>query len=261
MTHDEPSVASSDAPRAWDVWDDRDVADIDARLGADTALLGGVLDGSRPATARVWQAGRGIAVTRAESRLPGFDAARAASEAAGWPVVVRESGGGAVPHDEGVLCLSLAFAPPSRLSLEAAYAVLAEPLRAALRTFDVTVSTGAVAGAFCDGRFNLAAGGRKIVGTAQRWRGRPGSGAPDRGAVLAHALWLVDLDLADATAVLNRFQARAGSDARFAAEACTTLRAELARRGDPRAGAAPEVLIASARQALLEALRRGRRPC
>ena len=252
------SVADPNAPATWDVWDDRETGSLAARIGTDVALLREVQEGARLPTARIWQPARGIAVTRAEARLPGFDGACASSAASGWPVVVRESGGGAVPHDVGVLCLSLLFEPPPRLSLEEAYAWLCEPLVIALESFQVPVSTGAVPGAFCDGRFNLTASGRKIIGTAQRWRARPGRGG--HGAVLAHASWLVDLDLPDATAALNRFQAAAGSDTRFAPDACTTLRAELARRGDARAHVPTEILVGIAREALFEALGRGAPP-
>jgi octanoyl-[GcvH]:protein N-octanoyltransferase len=236
---------------SWCLWDDREIADPLAAVARDAELLEAVRRGAALATARVWENGRCLVVTRAEARLPGFAAAARRLAAEGWPVVARESGGGAVPHAPGILQLSLAFAPPEGppCTLEGVYRALAAPLARVLETHGVNAEAGCAAGAFCDGRFNLLVGGRKIAGTAQRWRARPGAPMPERGAVLAHALLLVDVDLEAATAAVNRFYALAGGERRFAAVACVSLRE--ARSG----GSGSDDLVEQTRRGLLDALR------
>ena len=73
-------------------------------------------------------------------------------------------------------------------------------------------------GSFCDGRYNLAAGGRKLVGTAQAWR-RVG----DVPMVLAHAVLIVDADPDALTAGANDFEAALGTPTRYHADALTSI--------------------------------------
>ena len=74
-------------------------------------------------------------------------------------------------------------------------------MRAAFAQLGIAAEATPVQGSFCDGDYNLAVEGRKIVGTAQRWRGR---------TCLIHALLLTDLDLAPAVAALADFSADLG---------------------------------------------------
>ena len=209
------------------------------------------------ATARVWENARCLVVARADRRLPRFAEASAALAGEGWPVVVRESGGTAVPHGPGILSLSLAFRPPAGApcTLESTYDALCAPLEDALAALGLACSRGEVPGAFCDGRYDLAVLGRKLAGTAQRWRAGPGGPAPERGAVLAHAVLLVDADRRELAAAIDRFYAAAGSARRALAEASITVREALAAAGAPLARATSEELLAATRDALLGALR------
>ena len=68
-----------------------------------------------------------------------------------------------------------------------------------------------VHGSFCDGRFNLAVGDRKIVGTAQQWK-RLGA---DRHAVLAHAVMVAQADPALITGWANDFENALGTGRRY----------------------------------------------
>lgn len=249
--------AAPDAPRpggGWRIVEERGAGTPAERVGADAALLEAVRRGDAPATARVWDGARALVVARADARLPRFASACDALAREGWPVVVRESGGGAVPHGPGVVLLSLAFRPPegAPFTLEDAYAALAAPLARALARLGVPCALGHAPRSFCDGRFDLLAFGRKIAGTAQRWRARPGSGTA-AGAVLCHAALLVDLDLAEASAAVNRFYEAAGSPRRCDAAASITLREALALAGATGRDAGD--LVGPARAALVEALR------
>lgn len=235
---------------AWRIWDDRAAGDAAGRLARDAELLEAVRAGRAEPTARIWECGRCVAVSRADRRLPHFERAAEVLAAEGWPVLVRESGGAAVPQAPGILCLSLAFRP-ERSTLESSYALLCEMVARALGALGVEASIGNVPGSFCDGRFDVAVDGRKIAGTAQRWRARPGS---VRGAILAHALVLVDVDRAAATRAVNRFYALAGDGRRTEPEAMVTLREALAARGAPLGRGGP-ALREAARASLAEAAR------
>lgn len=177
--------------------------------------------------AQLWVGPQSLVVPRSYRRHSGFEAARAHFAAEGWPVHVRPSGGGLVPQGPGILNLSLAYAVQGLLSdwAEPVYRHLCELLRGALLSLGLVTHWQAVQGSFCDGRFNLAwsnpsgapaSPARKIAGTAQYWRVLPAEGAaPRRHAVLAHAVLLVDADLAAANARANAFEQAIASGRRY----------------------------------------------
>lgn len=162
------------------------------------------------------------------ARAPGFDATAAACAASGWPVVPRRTGGGITPQGPGVLNLAIAFrAGTGRArTIRASYAAICEPLCEALAEFGITAAPAPVAGSFCDGDYNLAVGGRKLVGTAQRWRA---------DACLAHALILTDIALAPAVAAVQRLSDGLGHDARFDPGLHCRLADLIGGTGDPDA--------------------------
>ncbi|WP_133065849.1 lipoate--protein ligase family protein [Mameliella alba] len=113
-------------------------------------------------------------------------AAATLAERAGIPVVTRRSGGGIVPQGPGTLNLALVFPAPPGFQLEDGYRLICNALAEALTRFDIRSSTGACAQSFCDGTWNVLVEGRKLAGTAQRWRStRSGP------IVLAHAAILL----------------------------------------------------------------------
>ena len=80
-----------------------------------------------------------------------------------------------MPQGPGVLNLSLVWradadAGCARAGSEVIYRALCGELAGALARLGIAATPQAVAGSFCDGRFNLAVAGRKLVGTAQSWR-------------------------------------------------------------------------------------------
>lgn len=165
--------------------------------------------------ARIWDTPPALVMPRAYLRYPKAETARAQFAARGLPVHVRASGGGLVPQGPGILNLSLAYplAGPMGRWMEPVYLHLCVLLRAALAPLGIDAHPTAVVGSFCDGRFNLAcgtgAGVRKIAGTAQYWR----INAPRNSGytVLAHALLLVQPDLAAVHHNLNAFERALGS--------------------------------------------------
>lgn len=171
--------------------------------------------------ARVWDAPQGLVVPRTYAALPGFERACAVFADEGWPVSVRQSGGGVVPQGRGILNLSLAVPVVGRPldHSEALYRLICEIIQAALAPMGIEARTEAVAGSFCDGRFNLAVGmpARKIVGTAQVWRRVP-HGPPQQHVGLAHALILAQVDTGALTARANQLEAMLGTDRRYQPE-------------------------------------------
>ena len=71
------------------------------------------------------------------------------------------------------------------------------------RSISREASYGSINQSFCDGRFNVAVEGRKLAGTAQRWRAC--SSRDGDWAILAHAIVLVDAAIEDGVAAVNRF--------------------------------------------------------
>lgn len=143
---------------------------------------------------------RGIVCPAALMRKQGFNVG---VEFEGWPIIPRLTGGGAVPQGPGVLNLALSYGVENGETIDAAYAGLAAILRGALSGLGLELEAGETPASFCDGKWNLNSHGKKIVGTAQRWKARPEGGF----RVLAHALILVEGDVqkdAQVLATLHR---------------------------------------------------------
>ena len=215
----------------WEVVDDGLRADPAAQVAQDPALgetVAAPLDAPRtPAPLfRVWTNRRCLVVTKREKRLDRFAAAADASARRGWPVVLRDSGGTAVPHTPDTLLLTLIL--PRRAAPEpgadVVYQWLCAPVIEALATLQGEATYGSVPRSFCDGRYNLVVQGRKLAGTSQRWRGGL-PGHPVRpGFVLAHLALYVAGNMSAATGAVNDFLEDAGRAQSFDPAAMTTVR-------------------------------------
>jgi hypothetical protein len=175
------------------------------------------------AVAHLWQGVEGFVVPCRYTTLPGWS-----QRPLDMTLHVRTSGGGLVPQGPGVWNLSLLWPAPSNTPTDTSgvYRALCTELSAALARLGIEgASTQAVEGSWCDGRFNLAVGGAKLVGTAQAWK-RVGAGGPNaRGVtvVLAHAVIVVTADTVALTARANACEAALGNAARYRAEASTSV--------------------------------------
>lgn len=221
----------------------------DAPLAGDVELqwLDAALAGE--AQAVIWAGERSLVAPTSYRRHAALDDVGRSFARQGWPLRLRRSGGGLVPQGPGVLNLTLIYPCDGTpgLMADAVYRHLCEVLAAALATLGIDARPRAVEGSFCDGRYNLAVGQRKIAGTAQYWR-RSG----DRQAVLAHALLLVDADVDMLTDVANRFEAALGSERRYRPDALTTVERERPAVADHNAS--PQTLHRQWVQALMAAL-------
>ncbi len=88
-----------------------------------------------------------------------------------------------------------------------------------------TSSLGEIDGAFCDGRFNVNLDGRKMVGTAQRWRQSQGGQRP---VGLVHGAMLMDNERESMVAAVNRFNEACGLEQRVRAESHIALHEKFA---------------------------------
>jgi len=141
-------------------------------FGLQHAVLEGVASSERGSTALVWTSSRYIGVTRPEMRLPGLEEAIRAAENLGFPVLVRDSGGGAVAANEGCISFSLTFPVEDlRHGLYERYAEGVNLLVAALRSVGIEAEGGEVEDEFCPGAYSVRSGGSRGVkhaGLAQR---------------------------------------------------------------------------------------------
>jgi octanoyl-[GcvH]:protein N-octanoyltransferase len=141
-------------------------------FGLQQAVLEEVASGGRGPVALIWSSSPYVGATRPETRLPGFAEAARSVEELGFPVLVRNSGGGAVAANEGSLSFSLTVPVEDlRHGLYERYAEGVELVSSALRRVGVEAEGGEVDGEFCPGAYSVRSGGPRGVkhaGLAQR---------------------------------------------------------------------------------------------
>ncbi len=142
-------------------------------FGLQQAVLEEVGSGERAPAALVWTtSSRYLAVTRLETRLPGFEAGVKIAREAGFPVLVRNSGGGAVAANEGSISFSLTFPVRDlRQGLYERYTECSDLIVSSLRRLGIVAEAGEVEGEFCPGAYSIRTGGPqgiKVAGLAQR---------------------------------------------------------------------------------------------
>lgn len=141
-------------------------------FGLQQAVLEEVAAEARGPTALLWTSSRYIGATYPETRLPGFDEAALLAEEAGFPVLIRNSGGGAVAANEGSISFSLTLPVQDlRHGLYERYTEGADIIVSTLGKLGAEAEPGEVEGEFCPGAYSVRAGGRsgiKVAGLAQR---------------------------------------------------------------------------------------------
>ena len=141
-------------------------------FGLQQAVLEEVSAGSRGPTTLLWTSSRYVGATHPETRLQGFSEAERLAGEAGFPVLVRNSGGGAVAANEGSVSFSLTSPVEDlRHGLYERYAEGADLVVSALGKLGVAAEAGEVEGEFCPGAYSVRSGGYsgfKIAGLAQR---------------------------------------------------------------------------------------------
>lgn len=178
----------------------------------------------------VWRSRRALLVTRQDTHLPGFRESSDQMAAAGWPVVLRKSGGGVCPVGPGTVQAATIEPAVPGTTMNAKYEALTELIQCTLHFYGVIARTGPVAGAYCSGGYDLAVQGKKIAGMSQHWfRNRGGI----RCVVTAASINVEEAPdvLADA---VNRFYSNVGGSMRCQAASLTSV--QLSGGDDVEAG-------------------------
>lgn len=171
----------------------------------------------------LWQSAPAVVVSRSDQRLPRFADAAEQMAKRGWPVVLRRSGGTAVPQGPGMLNISWLTAPgEGPTGLRKDYDRFAQLLLRGLAFTGLDLSMGANAGSWCDGDFNLQCNGLKVGGTAQRRAG---------AKVMCQLAVAVDMPNRILVDAVNDFYERSGAEFRARLEASTDLHSEGVAKG------------------------------
>jgi octanoyl-[GcvH]:protein N-octanoyltransferase len=129
--------------------------------------------GRVPPCLHLWSHSGGVALGLRDSKLPYAAQAMAKLEQQGIRTAVRHSGGAAVPLDDGIVNVSLLL-PKGRgkLDFHDDFKLLASLITEAVAISHpqaaAQIKAGEIVGSYCPGDFDLAIGGRKFCGIAQR---------------------------------------------------------------------------------------------
>ncbi len=204
-------------------------------LAREKELLTTVAKAGHGWLSEVWTTDQALIVPFSATHEADFEKAQQQMGEKQWPVFVRHTGGDVTPQSPSMVNVSFAFCIPRTkdLSIRETYESFCQPILNYLRE-DLAIDAylSSVEGAFCDGAYNVVVDGRKLAGTAQRWRltetpdGRPAV------AVLGHAAILWDVDIATSIAATNEFYRRSSVARSVVADKHTTV-AELAGARQP----------------------------
>jgi lipoate-protein ligase A len=179
-------------------------------LERSVELLRGVATGTvrEERVLRLYAPAPTLALTRRESRMPGYETARVAALRRGFEPAIRPTGGRAVAYDGSCLVFDLISRDDASLDPSDYFARAGNTVADALRGLGVDARLGAVPGEYCPGEYSINARGVvKLIGTSQRairgarlLSGMLAFGSVDRFvAVLVEANAALDLEWDPAT--------------------------------------------------------------
>lgn len=110
-----------------------------------------------------------LAMSRWESRQPGYEAASAAARRLGFAPAIRPTGGRAAAYDETCLVFDLVVREGEGIDPQPLFASTSARLADQLAALGVDARVGAVPGEYCPGEYSInARGAVKLIGTSQR---------------------------------------------------------------------------------------------
>jgi len=138
------------------------------------ALLRGAAGGAVAESLRLHQPGFIVAFGRQDVVNPGYEAAVAASRAAGYEAIERLAGGRAAVFHPGTIAFAWTIpAPLPRETIKPRFESLTSTLLAAFRALGADARVGEVPGEYCPGAYSInVSGHHKVMGTGQRIIGR-----------------------------------------------------------------------------------------
>lgn len=176
--------------------------------------------------AGVWRMERCLVMPMKFGGIMNFNALSVESRSRGWPIYLRRTGGDLTPQHPGFFNFSYAFRANamSKRTVAGAYQFLCDPLLNWIATLvRKEPQLGATSDSFCDGDFNINLDGRKVAGTAQRWRSAREYGAGEEFIVLGHAVVLASGPIDPCVEIVNWFRARTATGMAVKTESHTTL--------------------------------------
>lgn len=134
----------------------------------DDALATSVSRKESPPAMRLWVHPATIVLGIADARVPYIEEGVELLAGQGYHVMVRNSGGLAVPLDKGVLNLSLVLPDVTHLSIHDCYEAMVSFIQYTLKDLTDGIEAYEIVGSYCPGDYDLSIGGQKFAGISQR---------------------------------------------------------------------------------------------
>lgn len=134
----------------------------------DDALATSVSDRLSPPVMRLWAHPKTIVLGIPDARLPLIHKGVSRLKQLGYHVIIRNSGGLAVPLDEGVLNLSLVVPNVENISIHDGYEAMVRFIQQMFRDLTKKISAYEIVGSYCPGDYDLSIDGKKFAGISQR---------------------------------------------------------------------------------------------
>lgn len=138
-------------------------------FAADDTLCHLVGQGMSVPTARTWVHNNTIVLGIQDHRLPYIEEAMIQLEKAGYPSIVRNSGGLAVVLDQGILNISLVLSEKdTAIDISTGYEVMLMFIRLLFPEAGERIEAYEIVGSYCPGSYDLSIDGKKFAGVSQR---------------------------------------------------------------------------------------------
>ncbi len=138
-------------------------------FAADDTLCHLVGQGMSVPTVRTWVHDETVVLGIQDHRLPYIGEATAYLEQAGYPSIVRNSGGLAVVLDQGVLNVSIVLSEKdTSIDISTGYDVMLAFIRLLFPEAGDQIKAYEIVGSYCPGSYDLSIDGKKFAGISQR---------------------------------------------------------------------------------------------
>lgn len=134
----------------------------------DDALALSVSEEASPPIFRFWNTDRVIVLGIPDTRLPFLEEGVQFLKENGYDVIVRNSGGLAVPLTRNVLNLSIIIPNGRKISIHDGYEAMFLLIKESLKDLTKDIKAYEIVGSFCPGDYDLSINGIKFAGISQR---------------------------------------------------------------------------------------------